>query len=64
MATRRLSPTEVQVDDVIYVFKNANDTDDFESCVATVDLKYCELEVPSIDKRYAEPDSGKLSDSL
>jgi hypothetical protein len=64
MTTRRLSPTEVQVDDVICVFKNATDADDFESCVATVDLKYCELEVPPIDKRYAEPGSQNSADSL
>jgi hypothetical protein len=43
MATVRLYPTEMQFGDVIYVFKNASDADDFESCVATVDVKYCEL---------------------
>lgn len=64
MTIRRRSPTEVQVDDVILVFKNANDADDFESCVSTVDLKYCELEVPPIDKRYAERGPENSSDAL
>ena len=64
MATFRLSPTEVQVDDVVCVFKNAHDADEFESCVATVEMKYCELEIPQIDKRYAEPDPRNPINSL
>jgi hypothetical protein len=54
MATIRISPTEVRVDDVIYVFKDADDADDFEACTATVSLEYCEKEVRAIDKRQIE----------
>lgn len=53
MVTMRISPTEVQAGDIIYVFAQAGDATEFQECVATVGVKYCELEVPATDKRYA-----------
>jgi hypothetical protein len=54
MVTMRISPTEVQAGDIIYVFSDTADATEFEECVATVGVKYCELEVPAADKRYAQ----------
>jgi hypothetical protein len=42
MATIRRSPTEVEVDSVIYTFPFVYIADDFEACVAVVNVKYCE----------------------
>lgn len=41
MAVIRLSPTEVQVDDMDYVFISADIADAFESCMATADANFC-----------------------
>jgi hypothetical protein len=54
MVTMRISPTEVQAGDIIYVFQDINDANEFQECVATVGVKYCELELPATDKRYAQ----------
>lgn len=44
MATVRISPTEVQVDQVVYVYASASQADAFEACVAAVDVTHCALE--------------------
>jgi hypothetical protein len=54
MATIRISPTEVQLGTTIYTFEDADIADDFEACVATVSLKYCEQEHPAVNKRIAD----------
>lgn len=53
MVTMRISPNEVQAGDIIYLFAATGDATEFEECVAAVGVKYCELEVPAVDKRYA-----------
>lgn len=58
MVTMRISPTEVQAGDIIYVFADTADATEFQECVATVGVKYCELEVPAADKRYAQADDN------
>ena len=60
MVTMRISPTEVQAGDIIYVFSQATDATAFQECVATVGIKYCELELPALDKRYAQAGSVEL----
>ncbi len=44
MATVRVSPTEVQVDQLVYVYASATQADAFEACVATVDIAHWVLE--------------------
>lgn len=56
MATIRISPTEVEVDGVIYTFPFAYIADDFEACVAVVNVKYCEREHPPLKQRLADSD--------
>lgn len=51
MAIIRLSPTEVQVDDITYVFASADDGDAFESCMATADAPFCAAEHPPLSTR-------------
>lgn len=46
MATVRLSPTEVQVDQKVYVYESAAQADAFEACVAAVDVDHCVLKHP------------------
>ena len=46
MATVRLTPTEVQVDQVIYIHESAGQADAFEACVAALDVAHCVLEHP------------------
>lgn len=55
MPNIRISPTEVQVDETIYTFESAGIADDFEACVATVDVSHCEARHTSVDKRRAHP---------
>jgi hypothetical protein len=55
MSNIRISPTEVQVGDTIYTFESAGVADDFEACVATVDVSHCESRFLSVDKRRAHP---------
>jgi hypothetical protein len=55
MANVRISPTEVQVGDTIYTFESAGVADDFEACVATVDVRHCEAKYLSVDRRPAHP---------
>jgi hypothetical protein len=59
MSTMRISPTEVQAGDIIYVFQDTRDANDFQECVATLGVKYCELELPATDKRYAQSEPAK-----
>lgn len=61
MVTMRLSPTEVQAGDIIYVFADTGDANEFQECVATVGVRYCEIEVPAADKRYAPPEAGPFA---
>jgi hypothetical protein len=51
MPTVRLSPTEVQVDNTVYTFESSGVADDFEACVATVDVGHCETKYLSVGKR-------------
>lgn len=55
MANIRISPTEVQVNGTIYTFESAGIADDFEACIATVDVTHCEQTCLSVDKRRAHP---------
>jgi len=55
MPNIRISPTEVQVDTTIYTFESAGIADDFEACVATVDVSHCEAKYLWVDKRHAHP---------
>jgi hypothetical protein len=60
MVTMRISATEVQAGDIIYVFGQTADANAFQECVSAVGVKYCELEVPALDKRYAQAGSVEL----
>jgi hypothetical protein len=51
MATVRISPTEVQVDQVVYVYANVSQADAFEACVAAVDVLHCLTDHPPLGKR-------------
>ena len=53
MATVRVSPTEVQVNQVIYVYAGATQADAFEACVAVVEVGHCALEHPPLNTRQA-----------
>jgi hypothetical protein len=53
MATVRLTPTEVQVDQVIYVYGNASQADAFEACAAALDVAHCVLDHPPQRTREA-----------
>lgn len=55
MANIRISPTEVQVDDIIYTFEDAGVADDFEACVATVDVSHCTQKHVALGQRNAHP---------
>jgi hypothetical protein len=44
MATVRLTPTEVQVDQVVYVYGDALQADAFEACVAALDVAHCVID--------------------
>lgn len=54
MAPIRLSPTEVQVHGIVYMFSDVDIADDFEACIAMTDAHYCELEHPPVSKRLAD----------
>lgn len=60
MVTMRVSSIEVQAGDIIYVFSQEADANAFQECVAKVGVKYCELELPALDKRYAQVGSVEL----
>lgn len=64
MVTMRISPTEVQAGDIIYIFADTTDATEFQECVATVGVKYCELEVPAADKRYAQADDSRPDSAM
>jgi hypothetical protein len=64
MVTMRISPTEVQAGDIIYVFSQTTDASAFQECVAAVGVKYCELELPPLDKRYAQAGSVELDSAF
>ena len=53
MATVRLTPTEVQVDQLIYAYENASQADAFEACVAALDVEHCVLDHPPQSTREA-----------
>lgn len=53
MATVRLTPTEVQVDEVVYIYESASKADAFEACVAALDVAHCVLEHPPQGTREA-----------
>ena len=53
MATVRMTPTEVQVDQIIYVYENASQADAFEACVAALDVEHCVLDHPPQGRRDA-----------
>jgi hypothetical protein len=52
MSTNRLSATEVQAGDIIYIFRDASEASEFQECVAEVGVKYCEFEHRASDKRF------------
>jgi hypothetical protein len=54
MATVRISPTEVQVDQVVYVYASASQADAFEACVAAVDVSHCMTDHPPQATRTVE----------
>jgi len=54
MASIRLSLTEVQLGTTIYTFEDASIADEFEACLASADLKYCEQEHRAVSKRIAD----------
>ena len=59
MATIRIAPNEVQVDEIIYTFADAGVADVFESCVATTgDVTHCVKDQIALHRRPADP--GKL----
>jgi hypothetical protein len=60
MVTMRIAPTEVQAGDIIYVFQESADASAFQECVAAVGVKYCELELEVLDKRYAQAGAVEL----
>ncbi|SMP79895.1 hypothetical protein [Noviherbaspirillum suwonense] len=60
MVTMRVSSTEVQAGDIIYVFAQSADANAFQECVSALGVKYCELELPPLDKRYAQAGSVEL----
>lgn len=49
----RIATTEVQVDDVVYLFNSAMDADRFQACASTVDVGHCEQQHPPFAKRSA-----------
>lgn len=54
MATVRIAPNEVQVDEIIYTFADAEVADMFESCVATTgDATHCAKDQITLHKRPA-----------
>jgi hypothetical protein len=55
MDTIRISPTEVQLRGVVYVFADDDVADGFEECIETVGTHYCEQEHRPVSKRLAEP---------
>lgn len=58
MATVRISPTEVQVDQLIYSYGSASQADAFEACVAAVDVSHCVVDHPPQDTRGAADDTA------
>ena len=59
MATVRISPTEVQVDQLIYSYGSAGQADAFEACVAAVDVSHCVVDHPPQDTRGAADDAAE-----
>lgn len=49
-ASIRISPTQVQANDSVFMFDDDMDVDDFQACINVVDLTYCELEHSVIRK--------------
>lgn len=63
MATVRITPNEVQVDEIIYTFADAGVADVFESCIATTgDVAHCVKDQVALHKRPADP--GKLIEDV
>ncbi|MBB5200390.1 hypothetical protein HNR39_002225 [Glaciimonas immobilis] len=54
MAIIRVSPTEITVDDITYVFDTAYAADAFEACVAITDVPYCVDEFPPVSVRKSK----------
>ena len=63
MATVRLTPTEVQVDQVIYVYEGASQADAFEACVAALDVAHCVLDHPPQLTRNAEDGAAQADNA-
>lgn len=63
MATIRVSPNEVQVDEFIYTFSDAGVADEFESCVATTgDVTHCVKDQATLHTRPADPGKAASAD--
>lgn len=58
MPIKRISLSEVRVDDLIYTFIDSEETDGFLSCLLVEDLIECESRYPALAKRRfcADPD--------
>lgn len=63
MATVRISPTEVQVDQVIYTYRSASQADAFEACVAAVDVSHCVVDHPPQATRDAVDNASQPNSS-
>jgi len=61
MATVRLTPTEIQVDQVVYVYESASQADAFEACVAALDVTHCVLDHPPQSTREADDGAATIS---
>jgi hypothetical protein len=51
MPIKRISLSEVRVDDVIYTFIDSAETDGFLSCLLVDSLAECERRYPALSKR-------------
>ena len=62
MPIKRISLSEVRVDDFVYTFIDSNETDGFLTCLLTENLTECELRYPPLAKREfrLDPDDFEL----
>jgi len=58
MPIKRISLSEVRVDDFVYTFIDSEEADGFLSCLLIENLTECELRYPALAKRKfrTEPD--------
>jgi hypothetical protein len=51
MPIKRISLSDVRLDDLIYTFIDSDETDGFLTCLLTESLAECELRYPPLSKR-------------